>query len=1759
MAGDYNVRIKAILDVGDIQAQLDKLGKSAKTKVEVDNSQVTKGKKIVDQFGNALETTGKKGKQATEGISKGFKGLKGYLTEGENSFVGITKKVATFGLATNIIQGVGTAAKAMVGSVFELDASLTELRKVSGLTGQELQTFTKSAFEVGQEVGRTGIEVTDAATEFAKMGHSVNESLELSRISTMFQNVADSEISAGDAATFINSQLVAFNLTASDAINVIDKVNEVSNNYAVSSTELSSALEGSAAALAANNNSMDQSIALVTAGLEVMPGQANRMGNALRTIGIRIGALAKESDTWVAANGKVNVSLKDSQGNLRSTYDIMQDLYNGVEGQSAAWNTLTDSERLAISQTAAGTTRFTEFRAVMDNFTTAINANQTALNSQGSAAKENEAFMDSLEGKLKQLQSAFADLANKLINSDFIKGIIDIGTAILKVASSDFGQFAIKATAVIAVIKLLSSGFQKLVTTMGGFSLSKLINGFSGLNQEVGNVNSTVKNTRRAFDAIDDIADIADNASDSMRTLGSASESAGNAGGKIGGKIAGSISGVVSKIGLVGAAIGTLYSAAEAYQGHLEQTAADSYSAWQQSKEQIQANQTEIQGLLDKEGELTQVEKDRLAFLIDQTAELQEQQGLLASQALQDAWNAATGGKAGRFFSGKWGDNAELDKYDYYIERLSDAEDQINRALRGNHVESNLKYYDENISKVQEAVAEGKEYIELLEETEAAGGHVTEGQRSLAEQYQEIIDKYGKLTEFDSSDVEKFHNMFTDVNWEELSDEDFTKLQDRFNVVMDAISDSSEKGIEAFNLLNKSAGKSMESLGKFDPKTEMWTFNSQSVQEFADAWGISAEYADQILTNMTKAGQIKWNISEEQITNFSKSLVQTNNALTTTDGKIVTTADQFNKLGQSMGYPQAVIDQMRQAYVDAGNTLIDFSADTSTVIGQLKGLGEAAGIAVDSAGNIESINVDHLASSIKQLGGSKEDLANLLTSLHGMEGVSFTGTDIGLDEVIWGSEQAEAAVEELWSAVESGDGLTFDFDIDNPIDKVDELTELIDDMPEDKSITLQTIDKATGELKSVTISAEEFENEYVADLSVQDRASTALAYAAAVAAGYDGTYTAWLETKDGQTVLSELSAVEEKSKSETKTVTVDANTDTANQKVESLKTKIKNTKPKVEVGANTDPANTTVKNWSPPSKTVKVYAQIIENKKAKGKKKGEPGGMAWVGDEGSRSNPKPELIQTKRGAYLAGTSGWEMVPLADDDIVYSNAETKRLLGNNYQASSGFIPRFASGTPKFLDDKSESESVKNKIDAWSNEVDKWEHEVDVGRKSTSDYIRWLMGQYKKANKMTEDQYRKAEKEIWDYYNAYEEAALENYITQVKYGKMSLQDTLNYIFQAQKAAKISKDQEDELEEEAYKAHVEYNLARFENSEITYAEMKKVLEDFAAYQKTWGKTSVEDYYDYLDDLAEAAKDKELERLEQLQEEEENKQELGKLYAQLQVDNIDKQIEALERENEEQERANELAELYNNLAQARQKRVKIYRDGQFVYEQDREALKEAQDAIDDFNAEHATDELEKVKEQWQAILDMFDDQETLADIKKLENALGKTAEELFGVMGVDLTAWTEWFKTTLATGMGLEDIITQLDNLEGFDKINKYLNSQGQVNWSAIEQAIKNNRFANGTTNAPGGFSIVGERGWELTALSKGDAVFPHSISENLMRWGQFNPADFRFMPTNNDSIQSFNFEQLVLPNVHNAEDFISELQKLPNTAIQRSGGRR
>lgn len=274
--------------------------------------------------------------------------------------------------------------------------------------------------------------MVSSAAEFRKSGFTDEEAASLSRIAAMYQNVADTAVSSEDAVASIVSQIRAYGVendkAAEWATHVIDAYNEVANSFSVGTNDLSQAMEIASAGMATYGNSFEEVLGLVTGATEIMTGRSSQVARGLQTIASRIVKNAEALEEY-------GIAVTNTDGSLRSTYDILKDL-------KPVWDNLTDAERTALGEQLAGLNQYKVLASTLQNFETAIEATTTAYNSAGSAAKENAAYMDSLEAHLTTLQSAWEAFSNSVVKSEFVKLFLSAGTGILKALNTDLGVLA---------------------------------------------------------------------------------------------------------------------------------------------------------------------------------------------------------------------------------------------------------------------------------------------------------------------------------------------------------------------------------------------------------------------------------------------------------------------------------------------------------------------------------------------------------------------------------------------------------------------------------------------------------------------------------------------------------------------------------------------------------------------------------------------------------------------------------------------------------------------------------------------------------------------------------------------------------------------------------------------------------------------------------------------------------------------------------------------------------------------------------------------------------------------------------------------------------------------------------------------------------------------------------------------------------------------------------------------------------------------
>lgn len=242
-----------------------------------------------------------------------------------------------------------------------VDTAMTELKKVTSETDATYTQFLEGAEQRAQKLGATLSEVVNATADYARLGYNIDQATTLADSALIYSNVGDDVNGIDNATAALISTMQGFNIAAADSMSIVDKFNNVSNNYASSAGDIGEIVKRSAASMSAAGNTLDQTIALGVAANEVQQ-DSDTVGTALKTMSMRLrgsktdleaagldaegmaSSVSKLREEMISLSG-VDIMLNDDT--FKSSYDILM-------GIGEVWDSLSDINRANITELLFG-------------------------------------------------------------------------------------------------------------------------------------------------------------------------------------------------------------------------------------------------------------------------------------------------------------------------------------------------------------------------------------------------------------------------------------------------------------------------------------------------------------------------------------------------------------------------------------------------------------------------------------------------------------------------------------------------------------------------------------------------------------------------------------------------------------------------------------------------------------------------------------------------------------------------------------------------------------------------------------------------------------------------------------------------------------------------------------------------------------------------------------------------------------------------------------------------------------------------------------------------------------------------------------------------------------------------------------------------------------------------------------------------------------------------------------------------------------
>lgn len=376
--------------------------------------------------------------QAANDVSQAFDGLKNTI----KNFLSLRQAIVY----------VRQAIQQTFNDIKSLDKSFANIAMVTDYSVQDMWNSYDQYAQMANELGQSTKSVIEASGLYYQQGLDTNEALELTQDTMKLATLAGLDFS--EATSQMTAALRGFKMEMDEGNRVTDVYAELAAKAAADVEGIATAMSKTASIASSAGMEFETTSAFLTQMIETTQEAPTNIGTAMKTIIARFTEL-KENVAGTAdsefddldynkvdtALKSVGVSLKDANGQFRDLDDVFLEL-------ASKWSTLDRNSQRYIATIAAGARQQSRFIAMMDNYDRTMELVNVAYDSNGKASEQFGKYSDTLEYKLNQLTNTWEQMRLKFLNSDFLKGAVDLLTKFV----SSVGDMDAKQLISIAVI-----------------------------------------------------------------------------------------------------------------------------------------------------------------------------------------------------------------------------------------------------------------------------------------------------------------------------------------------------------------------------------------------------------------------------------------------------------------------------------------------------------------------------------------------------------------------------------------------------------------------------------------------------------------------------------------------------------------------------------------------------------------------------------------------------------------------------------------------------------------------------------------------------------------------------------------------------------------------------------------------------------------------------------------------------------------------------------------------------------------------------------------------------------------------------------------------------------------------------------------------------------------------------------------------------------------------------------------------------------
>lgn len=380
---------------------------------EVKNTASSASKQVIDSAKKAEEEVKKSSKRVTEEEKKQYKERektresskpesdpsKPYKESSEKAtqyWTGAGSKIKSIVSTITAATGAGAVAAgtAAINAGKSFEAGMGEVQAISGASRKDLEALTNKAKEMGATTKFSATQASEGLKYMAMAGWNSQQMID--GLPGVMNLAAASGEDLGTVSDIVTDALTAMGLKAGDSAHFADVL-----ATAASSSNTNVAMMGEtfkyaaplAGTLGYNIEDLSQAIGLMAnAGIK-----GSQSGTSLRSILTR---LASPPSDAAKAMEKYGISIKNSDGSMKSLMEVMENMRDSLQG-------LPEDEKAAAASAIGGQEAMSGLLAIVDASESDFNKLSKAIdNASGAAQDQADIMNDNLQGALYELGSA---------------------------------------------------------------------------------------------------------------------------------------------------------------------------------------------------------------------------------------------------------------------------------------------------------------------------------------------------------------------------------------------------------------------------------------------------------------------------------------------------------------------------------------------------------------------------------------------------------------------------------------------------------------------------------------------------------------------------------------------------------------------------------------------------------------------------------------------------------------------------------------------------------------------------------------------------------------------------------------------------------------------------------------------------------------------------------------------------------------------------------------------------------------------------------------------------------------------------------------------------------------------------------------------------------------------------------------------------------------------------------------------------------